>query len=597
MKNKIKMSLMLLPQEIGVYQFFDDNDNWLYVGKAKNLKKRVSSYFTKNHSSTKVKLLVKKITYIKHIVVETETDALLLENSLIKTHQPQYNVLLKDGKTYPWICIKKERFPRVFLTRQLVKDGSEYFGPYTCIKTIRTLKRLIRELYSIRVCNYDLSEEKIAQKKFKVCLEYHIKNCLGPCEGLQTEDLYNKQIQAIKNILKGNFKESLKALKQQMNMHSKALQFEEAQHIKLKIDSLKNYQSKSTIVNPKISDVDVFSIFSDVSYAYINFLQISYGTIIRSNTVEVLKRLEESDSEVLEFVIIQLRKTYNSLSKEIINSVELSNNLGIKCVVPKLGEKKKLIELSLRNAKTFRLEKLNQQQKLDPKKHTNRLMRQMLVDLKLKEEPRHIECFDNSNLQGTNPVAACVVFKNGKPSKKDYRKFHIKTVVGIDDFASMEEVVYRRYKRLLVENQPLPQLIIVDGGKGQLSSALKSIKRLNLETKVSVLGIAKRLEEIFCPNDPYPLHLSKSSETLKVIQQMRNEAHRVGIIFHRKKRIKNAITTQLTEIESIGIKTAEKLLKKYKSINKISQLSLEDIGNIIDKDKAQRVYLFFHKKS
>jgi len=465
MTEALKLQLQLLPQEPGVYQYYDKEDKILYVGKAKNLKKRVSSYFTKNHDNAKTGVLVKKIVSIKHIVVATETDALLLENNLIKKYQPRYNVLLKDGKTYPWICIKKEAFPRVFSTRRVIKDGSEYFGPYTSIKTVRTLLDLIKGLYPLRTCNYQLNHENITSGKFKVCLEYHLKNCKGACEGFQTEEVYNKQIVAIREILKGNFKDSLGNFKKLMNSYAENLQFEDAQRIKEKVEVLENYQSKSTIVNPKISNVDVFSIVTDESYGYINFLQISYGSIIRSHTLELKKKLEETDKELLELGITEIRTRFHSESKELYVPFDLNLGEGLKLTIPKLGDKKHILDLSIRNAKYYRMERFKQVKITDPERHSNRMMQQMKKDLRLHEEPRHIECFDNSNIQGTNPVAACVVFKNGKPSKKEYRNFNIKTVVGPDDFASMEEVVYRRYKRLLEEEQPLPQLIIIDGGK------------------------------------------------------------------------------------------------------------------------------------
>ena len=540
-KTNLDIQLKTIPESAGVYQYYDKEGNIIYVGKAKNLKKRVSSYFTKTHDSGKTRVLVKRIADIKFIVVETETDALLLENNLIKKHKPRYNVLLKDDKSYPWICIKKERFPRVFPTRRLIKDGSEYFGPYTSMKTVHTLLDLIKGLYQLRTCNYDLAEDKIEDGKYKVCLEYHLGNCQGPCEGYQTEEDYQENIKAIREIIKGNFKDSLGQFKQQMKDYAEKMQFEDAQRIKEKIEVLENYQAKSTIINPRISNVDVFSIVSDESFGYINFLQISYGSIIRSHTLEIKKKLDETDKELLELAIVEIRERFNSKSKEIYVPFKVNIGEEIKVTVPQLGDKKHILDLSLRNAKYYRMERFKQIKITDPDRHANRIMAQMKADLRLSEEPRHIECFDNSNIQGTNPVAACVVFKNGKPSKKDYRHFNIKTVEGPDDFASMEEVVYRRYKRLLEEEQPLPQLIIIDGGKGQLSSALKSLDVLGLRGKIAIIGIAKRLEELFYPNDPIPLYLDKKSETLKIIQQLRNEAHRFGIEHHRNRRSKNAL--------------------------------------------------------
>jgi len=593
MTDALKLQLQLLPQEPGVYQYYDKDEKILYVGKAKNLKKRVSSYFTKNHENAKTGVLVKKICSIKHIVVATETDALLLENNLIKKYQPRYNVLLKDGKTYPWICIKKEAFPRVFSTRRVIKDGSEYFGPYTSIKTVRTLLDLIKGLYPLRTCNYQLSRENINSGKFKVCLEYHLKNCKGPCEALQTEESYNKQIVAIREILKGNFKDSLQNFKKLMNAYAENLQFEDAQRIKEKVEVLENYQSKSTIVNPKISNVDVFSIVTDESYAYINFLQISFGSIIRSHTLELKKKLEETDKELLELAITEIRTRFHSESKELYVPFEVDLGSELKLTIPKLGDKKHILDLSTRNAKYLRMERFKQVKITDPERHSNRMMKQMKKDLRLHEEPRHIECFDNSNIQGTNPVAACVVFKNGKPSKKDYRHFNIKTVEGPDDFASMEEVVYRRYKRLLDEEQPLPQLIIIDGGKGQLSSSLKSLEILGLRGKIAIIGIAKRLEELFYPDDKYPLYLDKKSETLKVIQYLRNEAHRFGIEHHRNRRSKGALQTELETINGIGEKTIVELMKKFKSVKRIKLASLEELQKVIGLSKAQKIYQEF----
>ncbi|MDX1317750.1 MAG: excinuclease ABC subunit UvrC, partial [Xanthomarina gelatinilytica] len=515
-------------------------------------------------------------------------------NNLIKKHQPRYNVMLKDDKSYPWICIKNERFPRVFSTRRVIKDGSEYFGPYTSMKTVSTLLDLIRGLYKLRTCNYDLSKEKIEAEKYKVCLEYHLGNCKGPCEGFQTLEDYNEGIAAIKEILKGNFKDSLSQFRQQMAQFSENMQFEEAQIIKEKIEILENYQAKSTIVNPKISNVDVFSIVSDESYAYVNFLQVSYGSIIRSHTLEIKKKLQESDKELLELAIIELRQRFHSKSKEIYVPFKINLGEDVKVFVPQLGDKKHILDLSIRNAKYYRLEQLKQVKIVDPDRHANRVMAQMKADLRLKEEPRHIECFDNSNIQGTNPVAACVVFKNGKPSKKDYRHFNIKTVEGPDDFASMEEVVYRRYKRLLDEGSPLPQLIIIDGGKGQLSSALKSLDALNLRQKIAIIGIAKRLEELFYPDDPIPLYLDKKSETLKIIQQLRNEAHRFGIEHHRNKRSKSALNTELESIPGIGEKTIVELLKEFKSVKRISHAKLDELEDVVGVSRAQKIYNYYH---
>ncbi len=590
----VTLQIATLPDSAGVYQYYDKDGKLLYVGKAKNLKKRVASYFTKNFDNNRTRLLVKKIETIKHIVVKTETDALLLENNLIKNYQPRYNVLLKDDKSYPWICIKNERFPRVFPTRRLIKDGSEYFGPYTSMRTVHTLLDLIKGLYPLRTCNYDLSEEKIRAGKYKVCLEYHLGNCAGPCEGLYSEKEYHENIEAIRNIVKGNFKDSLYKFKAQMKDLAADLKFEQAQRVKEKIDILESYQSKSTVVNPKINNVDVFSIISDESYAYVNFLQLSHGAIIRSHTLEIKKKLDETDAELLQLAIVEIRQRFNSLSKEIYAPFEVEVGEEIKVHVPKLGDKKAILELSERNAKYFRMEKFKQSKIVDPERHEKRIMAQMKKDLRLSEEPRHIECFDNSNIQGTNPVAACVVFKNGKPSKKDYRKFNIKTVEGPDDFASMEEVVYRRYKRLLAEGQPLPQLIIIDGGKGQLSSALKSLDKLGLRGKIAIIGIAKRLEELFYPNDPIPLYLDKKSETLKIIQQLRNEAHRFGITFHRSKRSKQALNNEMETIPGIGEKTVVELLKHFKSTKRIASASFEELSKVVGASRAKKLKEHFN---
>ncbi|MFT7396177.1 MAG: excinuclease ABC subunit C [Flavobacterium sp.] len=589
----LALQIQTLPDSPGVYQYYDKDDKILYVGKAKNLKKRVSSYFNKIHDTAKTNVLVKKIVTIKHIVVPTETDALLLENNLIKTLQPRYNVLLRDDKSYPWLCIKKEPFSRIFATRRMVKDGSEYFGPYTSFKTVNTILELIKELYPLRTCNYDLSKSNIDSYKFKVCLEYHIGNCKGPCEGYESLENYQKQVDAIREILKGNFKESMKDFKRVMMELAQNMHFEEAQKIKEKMEVLENYQSRSTIVNPKITNIDVFSIVSDESAAYVNFLQISHGSIIRSHTMEIKKKLEETDAELLELAIIELRERFQLLSREVIVPFLVDLGEHLKVTVPQLGDKKQILDLSIRNAKFYRIEQLKQLQIVDPDRHTNRIMAQMQKDLRLSFEPRHIECFDNSNIQGTNPVAACVVFKDGKPSKKDYRHFNIKTVVGPDDFASMTEVVYRRYKRLVDENQPLPQLIIIDGGKGQLSAALKSIDDLGLRGKIAIIGIAKRLEELFYPGDSIPLYLDKKSETLKIIQQLRNEAHRFGITHHRDQRSKAALNSSIESIPGIGEKTMLALIQHFKSVKRLKLATEKEISEVVGVSKAKKIVDFY----
>jgi excinuclease ABC subunit C len=594
--SNLELQIQTLPDNPGVYQYYDKDDKILYVGKAKNLKKRVSSYFNKSHDNYKTSVLVKKIVSIKHIVVATESDALLLENNLIKKLQPRYNILLKDDKTYPWICIKNEPFSRIFPTRRMTKDGSEYYGPYTNFKIVNTILEMIKELYPLRTCNYDLSQGNIRSGKYKVCLEYHIGNCKGPCEGLESQENYQKQVEAIRQILKGNFKDSLKEFKIQMKELAEDMQFEAAQKVKEKIEVLENYQAKSTVLNPKLSNIDVFSIVSDEAMAYVNFLQISHGAIVRSHTMEIKKKLEESDEELLELAVVEIRERFKLNSKEIILPFPLSLGENLKITVPQLGDKRQILDLSIRNAKYYRMDQLKQIKIVDPDRHTNRIMAQMKKDLRLSVEPRHIECFDNSNIQGTNPVAACVVFKDGKPSKKDYRHFNIKTVEGPDDFASMEEVVYRRYKRLMDENESLPQLIIIDGGKGQLSSALKSIDALGLRGKIAIIGIAKRLEELFYPGDSVPLYLDKKSETLKVIQFLRNEAHRFGITHHRDKRSKAALTNSLESIPGIGEKTMITLLKHFKSVKRLQLAPEKEISEVVGLSKAKKITEFYKEK-
>ena len=593
----ISLQVQTLPENPGVYQFFDHTDTIIYVGKAKNLKKRVSSYFNKEHDSPKTRILVSKIIRIEHIVVATENDALLLENNLIKKYQPRYNILLKDGKSYPWICISNERFPRVFFTRKMIKDGSTYFGPYTNLKIVRTLLDLIKDLYPLRNCRLELSQQNIDNGKFKVCLEYHIKNCKAPCEGLQSEEDYNHNIQQIKEILKGNLKEVISLFKEEMIQLAQDLRFEEAQEIKVKLEHLENYQAKSTIVSAKIHNVDVFSIVSDEEYAYINFLQVAYGAIIGGHTLEIKKKLDETDQELLELGILELRERFHSQSKELIVPFPITVDASLSLNIPKAGEKFQLLQLSERNAQAYRQEKFKQVKILDPERHTNRLLSQMQRDLHLSVPPVHIECFDNSNIQGTNPVAACVVFKNAKPSKKDYRHFNIKTVEGPNDFASMEEVVFRRYHRLLEEEEPLPQLIVIDGGKGQLGAALKALEALDLRGKIAIIGIAKRLEEIFYPGDSIPLYLDKKSETLKVIQHLRNEAHRFGITFHRQKRSNSAIQSELDTIKGIGKQTREALLKHFKSVKRLKEASLEAIIEIVGTSRGEKIWNHFKNDS
>jgi len=590
LKNIIKT----ISNKPGVYQYYNKEGVILYIGKAKNLKKRVSSYFTKTQIG-KTAVLVKQIVDIKTIVVGSEIEALLLENNLIKKYQPKYNIMLKDDKTYPWICIKNERFPRIYSTRNIVKDGSDYFGPYASVKMMNTILGLIRDLYTLRNCNYNLSEKNVAANKFKVCLEYHIGNCKAPCIDEQTEEDYNNSITQIKSIIKGNINSVMKHLKPLMKKYSQNLEYEKAQLLKDRIEILEKYQSKSVVVSPTILDVDVFSIISDEKCGYVNYLKVVNGAIIQGHTIELKKKLDETDDALLQIGIAELRQRFDSSSKEVIVPFkpELEDE-NIKFLVPQRGDKKKLLELSERNAKYYRLERNKQKANVSPTKHSDRILQQMQKDLRMKELPIHIECFDNSNTQGTNPVAACVVFKDAKPSKKDYRHFNIKTVEGPDDFASMTEVVYRRYKRLLDEKQSLPQLIIVDGGKGQLSASLKSIDKLGLRGKISIIGIAKKLEEIYFPGDPIPLYIDKKSESLKVIQYLRNEAHRFGIIHHRNKRSKAAIKSELSEIEGIGFKSSQQLLWKFKSVARIKKATLIELENAISKKRAKVVFDYFN---
>ena len=572
--SKLELQIKTLPENPGIYKFYNSEDIIIYIGKAINLKKRVNSYFNKNHTHFRTKLLVKQIVKVENIVVETEMDALLLENNLIKKFKPKFNVLLKDDKTYPWICIQKKPVPKIFYTRKIEKNKGEYFGPFTNVKSVKFLIKLIKNVYPF------LNHELI-----------HLLKKEGEKITVQETEKY---LHDIKLMIKGNFKSSIEGFRAEMERLSILTEFEKAQKIKEKLEILYNYQVKSTIVNPRISDVDVFSIFSDDAFSYVNFMQISFGAIISSYTIEIKKNLNESDQEILRVSIVELRQRFNSKSNNIIIPFNLNLGSKIKCLIPKVGDKKKLVDLSLRNAKSFRMERFKQIKILDPERHIDRLLFQMKTDLRLKKIPYHIECFDNSNLQGNDPVAACVVFKNCKPAKKEYRHYNIKTVSGPDDFASMEEVVYRRYNRLIIEKSPLPQLIIVDGGKGQLTSALKSIDRLSLRGQVAVIGIAKRLEEIFYPGDSIPLYLDKKSETLKIIQQLRNEAHRFGIKLHRNKRSKSALSSNLDKINGIGVKTQIKLIKKFKSFNNIKMASKKELTEAVGISKATKLYKQIH---
>lgn len=596
MFEHLRDKIAQIPHSPGVYQYYDKNGVIIYVGKAKNLKKRVSSYFNKSQSdSAKTAILVRKIVDIKYLVVETELDALLLENNLIKKYLPKYNIQLKDDKTYPWICVKKEPFPRIFSTRRVVKDGSKYFGPYASVKMMHTLLDLIKDVYPLRTCNLNLEQKQVEKGNYKVCLEYHLGNCKGPCEGKQNEEEYQRYVDEISNILSGNVHSVIKEMKVLMDNFAAELNFEAALEIKNKIHSLNNYYSKSAVVSPSIHNVDVISLNEDDKSAYVNYLKISNGAIIHGHTVEVKKKLAETPKQILPFVLIEMRERYGSESNEIITDVKIDSAFpNLKITHPQRGEKKALLDLSLRNAKFFMIEKHKQEKLVNPERHTERIMETMKSDLRLTEWPVHIECFDNSNFHGTNAVAACVVFKNGKPSKKDYRHFNIKTVEGPDDFASMQEVVYRRYKRLLEEEQSLPQLIIIDGGKGQLSSAMASIDELGLRGKITVVGIAKKLEEIYFPGDSIPVYIDKRSESLKIIQQLRNEAHRFGITHHRDKRSKNALGTELTGIVGIGEQTAADLLKHFKSVKRIREAGLEELTKAVGFSKGKLVHDHFN---
>jgi excinuclease ABC subunit C len=584
-----------IPHKPGVYQYWDAHGQLIYIGKAKDLKNRVASYFVNDKQlNAKTRVLVRKINKITFTLVDTEIDAWLLENSLIKKHQPRYNVMLKDDKTYPWIVIKNEPFPRIFWTRKVIKDGSKYFGPYASVGMMHVILNVIKEIFPIRTCNLKLSEEAIRQGKYKVCLEYQIGNCMGPCENLQSEEEYKKNIELIQDILQGKTGIVVNKLKEDLNIAVSHLNFEEAQRIKHNLELLSNYQSKSTVVSASVSNVDVFSIASEDGIAFVNFLKVMNGAIIQTQTIELKKRLDESDHDLLSLAIPEFRSRFNSTSKEIVVPFDMGmESEDFKFIVPQRGEKRKLLELSQKNVLFFKKERLNQYEKLNPEIRTTRILTRMQEDLRMNQLPKHIECFDNSNIQGQYPVSAIVVFRDAKPSKKEYRHFNVKTVAGPDDFATMEEAVYRRYKRVLAEGGDLPQLIIIDGGKGQLSSALKSLKKLGIEKKMTVIAIAERLEELYYPNDPFPMHLDKRSETLKIIQHLRDEAHRFGITFHRKQRSKNTFKTELTEIAGIGKVTSEKLLKKFKSVKKIKEASDSELRVVLGPSQIESLRRHF----
>ena len=590
-----RAALNEIPHKPGVYQFWDGEDTLIYIGKAKDLRNRVGSYFNKdNQMNGKTRVLVSKIRRISFTIVDTEIDAWLLENSLIKKHQPRYNIMLKDDKTYPWIIIKKEPFPRIYWTRKMVKDGSTYFGPYASVGMMHTILDLIKETYPLRTCNLPLTPKNIEDGKFKVCLEYQIGNCKGPCQAYQSLDDYENGIEEIKDILNGKISNVIKNVKQIIKTSVEELNFEYAHLYQRKLLVLEKYQSKSTVVNSAITNVDVVSIASDERYAFVNYLKVMNGSIIQTQTIEIKKRLDETDEELLTIALAEFRTKFNSTSKEIIVPFDITlADTNLKFTVPKLGEKQKLLELSQKNVLFFKKEKLNQYEKLNPDLRTDRILGQMQKDLRLTQLPRHIECFDNSNFQGKYPVSAIVVFRDAKPSKKDYRHFNVKTVEGPNDFATMEEAVYRRYKRMLEEEDTLPQLIIIDGGKGQLSSALSSLKKLGIDKKVTVIGIAKRLEELYYPGDTYPLYLDKKSETLKIIQQLRDEAHRFGITFHRKKRDQGTLKTELAQIPGIGKTTSDKLLVHFKSVKKIKEASPEELSVVLNKSQVIALLDYF----
>jgi excinuclease ABC subunit C len=592
----VQTLLQKLPSKPGVYQFWNEAGDLIYIGKAKSLKNRVSSYFVNDAQrlNAKTRVLVSKIRNITFTLVETEIDAILLENSLIKKHQPRYNILLKDDKTYPWIVIKNEPFPRVFTTRRVIKDGSTYFGPYASVSMMYTILDLIKEIFALRTCNLPLSPENIEAGKFRVCLEYQIGNCKGPCQALQSQEDYNQTIQDIKDILSGKIGFVIKKLKKEMDSAAAEMNFELAHRLKEKLDSLEGYQSRSTVVSTAIHNVDVYSIASEAQYAFVNYLKVMNGAIIQTQTVEMKKKLDESDEEILSLAIYDFRNKFNSQAKEIIVPFKTDiNDPDIRFTVPQLGDKKKLLELSQRNVLYFKRERLDQYEKLNPEVKTERILNQMMKDLRINQLPKHIECFDNSNFQGKYPVSAIVVFKDVKPSKKDYRHFNVKTVEGPNDFATMEEAVYRRYRRMLEEKQELPQLVIIDGGKGQLGAALKSLKKLGIDKQLTVIGIAKRLEELYYPGDSYPLYLDKKSETLRIIQQLRDEAHRFGITFHRKKRDKGTLVTELEQIPGIGKTTADKLLRHFKSVKKIKEASREDLKQVLNKKQLKALEDYF----
>jgi len=594
----IRSLLKKIPNRPGVYRFYDAEGTIIYVGKAKKLKNRVSSYFNKiKYENRKTKALVKQIRDIKFLEVDSEQDAFLLENTLIKKHFPKYNIQLKDNKTFPWICIRKEPFPRVFSTRNTSRSKDEYFGPYASVKMMHSLLDLIRKMYKIRTCSLSLTEKNIQADKFKVCLEYHLKNCKGPCVGNQEAQDYDRVIHEVRQILRGNLKAVFKSLNKEMAAYVERLEFEEAQVVKEKIARLQKYQGKSTVVSSQNINAEVYGLVQDFKRSYVHYMNVIDGAVVNGYSVEINTKLDESPSEIMAFAIANIRSKLTEPQSAILSSTEvLSTFDNAEVIVPQRGDKKLLIELAERNAKYFMFDKKKQEKIVDPDRHYKRVLEQTKNDLRLKELPHHIECFDNSNFQGTNAVAACVVFRNAKPAKKDYRHFNIKTVVGPDDYASMEEVILRRYKRMVEEDQPLPQLIVIDGGKGQLSAAVKSLEKLNLRGKISIIGIAKRLEEIYFPDDPIPLYIDKRSESLKLIQNLRNEAHRFGITHHRNKRSKAALSTELTDIKGIGRGSADLLLTEFGSVKNVKEATEEQLAKYIGPSKASFVFHYFRSK-
>lgn len=589
--------LSVIPDSPGVYMYFNEEDAIIYVGKAKNLKRRVSSYFNKIPDDPKTRIMIRKIRRLNYLVVESEEDAFLLENNLIKEHKPKYNVMLKDDKTYPWIVVRHEPFPRIYLTRKKLNDKSRYYGPYTSVLNVKYILRLITALYPIRICSYHLTKENIEKRKFNVCLQYHIKKCFGPCVGYQSEDAYKENIKSIEAILKGNSKEVSQFLMDEMIRLASEMRFEEAAMVKEKYTILENYHSKSMVVNPALNNIDVFFFEDNDTSAYVNYMHIANGAIVQGYTIEYKKRLNEAKEEILALAIVELRSRFGNNSKEIVVPFLPALTLnGVNFIVPQRGDKKKILELSAKNVRQYKIDQLKQVERLNPEQRSTRILKSLQTDLHLKEFPLHIECFDNSNIQGTDPVSACVVFKKAKPSKKDYRHFNIKTVVGPDDFQSMYETIFRRYKRVMEEDQPVPQLIVVDGGKGQLHAAADALRDLGLYGIIPLIGIAERLEEIYFPNDPIPLYLDKNSESLKLIQQIRDETHRFAITFHRNKRSKRQISSELDNIKGIGSVLKQKLLKEYKSIKRIKEVPIEELIDLIGKNKAYLIHNHFYPK-